>query len=283
MNDLATSEGNDAEPPAPIPASTVMLLRDGADGLEVFMVRRATRMDFAAGALVFPGGKVDPPDRAPLLRQRCGDVGDVDDFQLALRIAAVRETFEECGVLLARPHGEPDLVPEARVRELETRYRDALTADEIGIDAVVMAEDLDLACDLLVYYAHWITPVIRPKRFDTHFFLAPTPPGQVAEHDGSESLDSLWTRPQAAIDSFVAGGYQVMFPTYCNLVKLDRNATVEDALAAGRAEPVVTVLGQHRKMPDGSRHVVIPKAAGYGVTEVPDRNEPNGKRIVDEV
>lgn len=274
---------SDKQPPIPLPASTVLLLRDGADGLEVFMVRRATKMDFAAGALVFPGGKVDPPDRSPMLRDRCGAVAEVDDFQLALRIAAVRETFEECGVLLARSRGEREIVPVERVRALEAKYRDALMRDEIGIDAIVEAENLDLACDLLVYYAHWITPVIRPKRFDTHFFLAPAPDGQAALHDGSESLDSLWTRPQTAIDSFVAGGYQVMFPTYCNLKKLDRSRTVAEALDRARNEPVVTVLGQHRKMPDGTRHVVIPKAAGYGVTEVPDRSEPSGKRIVVEI
>lgn len=277
------SDESENQAPDPIPASTVLLLRDGDEGMEVFMVRRATKMDFAAGALVFPGGKVDPPDRAPLLHKRCGDVSDIDNFQLALRVAAVRETFEECGVLLARPHGEKELVPEARVQELEAKYRDALTKDEIGIDAMVMTENLDLACDLLVYYAHWITPVIRPKRFDTHFFLAPAPADQVPLHDGSESLDSLWTRPQAAIDSFVAGGYQVMFPTYCNLVKLDRSKTVADALEAARNEPVITVLGQHRVKPDGTRHVVIPRAAGYGITEVPDRSEPSGKRIVEEI
>lgn len=277
------ADTSNEQTPEPIPAATVMLLRDGEDGMEVFMVRRATKMDFAAGALVFPGGKVDPPDRAPLLRKRCGNVSDVDDFQLALRVAAVRETFEECGVLLARPHGEKDLVPEKRVQELEAKYRDALTRDELGIDAMIMAENLDLACDLLVYYAHWITPVIRPKRFDTHFYLAPAPADQVPLHDGSESLDSLWTRPQAAIDSFIAGGYQVMFPTYCNLVKLDRSETVDVALNAARAEPVITILGQHRVMPDGTRHVVIPKAAGYGVSEVPDRSEPSGKRIVEEI
>jgi 8-oxo-dGTP pyrophosphatase MutT (NUDIX family) len=278
-----TDDTEEKEAPAPIPAATVLLLRDGTDGMEVFMVRRATKMDFAAGALVFPGGKVDPPDRAPFLRKRCGDVSDVDDYQLALRVAAVRETFEECGVLLARPHGEKELVPEARVQELETKYRDALTKDEIGIDAMITAENLDLACDLLVYYAHWITPVIRPKRFDTHFYLAPAPKDQVPLHDGSESLDSLWTKPQAAIDSFIAGGYQVMFPTYCNLIKLDRSKTVEEALDAARAAPVITVLGQHRVTPEGERHVVIPKAAGYGVTEVPDRTEPSGKRIVEEI
>lgn len=274
---------SDKQPPTPLPASTVLLLRDGAEGLEVFMVRRTTKMDFAAGALVFPGGKVEPSDGVPMLRERCGDVSGVDDFQLALRVAAVRETFEECGVLLARPRGKREIVPVDRVRALEAKYRDALMRDEIGIDTMIEAENLDLACDLLVYYAHWITPVIRPKRFDTHFFLAPAPAGQAALHDGEESLDSLWTYPQAAIDAFVSGGYQVMFSTYCNLKKLDRSRTVAEALDRARGEPVVTVLGQHRKMPDGTRHVLIPKAAGYGVTEVPDRSEPSGKRIVEEI
>jgi hypothetical protein len=102
-------------------------------------------------------------------------------------------------------------------------------------------------------------------------------------HDGEESLDSLWTRPQAAIDAFVSGGYQVMFPTYCNLTKLDRSRTVAEALDAARVAPVVTVLGQHRKLPDGTRRVLIPKAAGYGLTEVPDRSEPSGKRIIEEI
>lgn len=271
------------ESPIPLPAATVLLLRDGAKGLEVFMVRRTTKMDFAAGALVFPGGKVETSDALPMLRERCGDVAGIDDFQLALRVAAVRETFEECGVLLARPRSRREIVPVERVRALEAKYRDALMRDEIGIDTMIEAENLDLACDLLVYYAHWITPVIRPKRFDTHFFLAPAPDGQAAMHDGEESLDSLWTCPQAAIDAFVSGGYQVMFPTYCNLKKLDRSRTVAEALDRARGEPVVTVLGQHRKLPDGTRHVLIPKAAGYGITEVPDRSEPGGKRIVVEI
>ena len=171
------------EPPIPLPAATVLLLRDGAEGLEVFMVRRTTKMDFAAGALVFPGGKVETSDALPMLRERCGDVAGIDDFQLALRVAAVRETFEECGVLLARPRSRREIVPVERVRALEAKYRDALMRDEIGIDTMIEAENLDLACDLLVYYAHWITPVIRPKRFDTHFFLAPAPVGQHAEED----------------------------------------------------------------------------------------------------
>ena len=267
-------------PVTPLPASTVLLLRDNPDGLEVFMVRRATKMDFAAGALVFPGGKVDPADKAPSLRARCAGVDALDDFNLALKVAAIRETFEECGVLLARARGTPDFVPVERLQELESRYRDPLMRDEVGIDEMAEAEDLELACDLLVYYAHWITPVIRPKRFDTHFFLAPAPADHSARHDGSESLDSLWARPQTVFDDFVGGTHHVMFPTYCNLHKLDHSRTTAEALERARGEKVVPVLGQHQKGPDGETQMILPREAGYDITEVPDPNAPMGKRIV---
>ncbi len=264
----------------PLPASTVLLLRDGAAGIEVFMVQRPTKMDFAAGALVFPGGKVDPADRAANVRPRCTGADALDDFRLSLHVAAIRETFEECGVLLARPRGEPDIVPLERVPELETRYRDALVRDEVGIGDMADAEDLELACDLLEYYAHWITPKIRPKRFDTHFFLAPAPPGQSALHDGSESLDSLWETPEQVMADYIGGTHFVMFPTYCNLLKLNKSATVAEALDRARSDEVVTVLGQHSVGEDGVRRLLLPKAAGYDITEMPDPTEPSGKRIV---
>jgi len=268
------------QPVTPLPAATVLLLRDSADGIEVFMVRRTTKMDFAAGALVFPGGKVDPPDSNPELRARCSGSGDIDDFRLSLLVAAVRETFEECGVLLARARGETNFVPASRVAELERRYRDALTRDEIGIDEVAEAEDLELATDVLVYAAHWITPKFRPKRFDTHFFLAPAPADHVAMHDGSESLDSLWATPQQVFSDFIGGIHQVMFPTYCNLWKLNRSRTVAQALERARNERIVTILGQHEKGPEGDTRVVLPKDAGFDLTEVPDPNEPSGRRLV---
>ncbi len=264
----------------PLPASTVLLLRDGPAGIEVFMVERPTKMDFAAGALVFPGGKVDEADRAANVRPRCTGADALDDFNLSLNVAAIRETFEECGVLLARPRGQNDLVPLERVPELEARYRDALVRDEVGIGDMADAEDLELACDLLEYYAHWITPKIRPKRFDTHFFLAPAPAGQSALHDGSESLDSLWATPEQVMADYIGGIHFVMFPTYCNLLKLTTSATVAEALDRARGDEVVTVLGQHSVGEDGVRRLLLPKAAGYDITEMPDPTEPSGKRIV---
>lgn len=267
-------------PVTPLPASTVLLLRDGAETLEVFMVRRPDAMDFASGALVFPGGKVDPEDREVALRGRCAGVDGVDDTMLALQVAAIRETFEECGVLLARPRGSDRLVEPQRVHALLARYRAPLVKDEIGIGAMIEAEDLELACDLLVRFAHWITPEMRPKRFDTHFFLAPAPEGQQALHDGMESLDSLWTNCEGAIDSFHAGTHYLMFPTYANLKKLGRSRQVSEAMQRARAAPVVSVLGTQRRGPDGLIRMVVPRDAGYDLTEVPDPQAPSGKRLV---
>ncbi len=277
---MSTPGKDSREPVTPLPASTVLLLRDGPKGIEVFMVQRPTKMDFAAGALVFPGGKVDEADRATNVRPRCTGADHLDDFNLSLNVAAIRETFEECGVLLARPRGKRDFVPLERVPELEAQYRDALVRDEIGIGDMADAEDLELACDLLEYYAHWITPKVRPKRFDTHFFLAPTPPGQSALHDGSESLDSLWATPEQVMADYIGGTHFVMFPTYCNLLKLAKSATVAEALKRARDDDVVTVLGQHSVGEDGVRRLLLPKAAGYDITEMPDPTEPSGKRIV---
>ena len=267
-------------PVTPLPASTVLLLRDGPQGIEVFMEERPTKMDFAAGALVFPGGKVEEADGNPALRDRCAGVDGLDDAARALRVAAIRETFEECGVLLARPRGGKNLVQAARVRTYETRYREPLVEDTVGIDEMAEAEDLELACDLLVYFAHWITPVARPKRFDTHFFLAPAPPDQIARHDGKESLDSFWERPGTVVDEFAGGIHFVMFPTYCTLTKLNRSATVVEALERARGEQVVTILGRHEKGPDGGARMILPRDSGYDITEVPDRNDPTGRRLV---
>jgi len=150
----------------------------------------------------------------------------------------------------------------------------------IGIDEVAETEDLELATDVLVYAAHWITPKIRPKRFDTHFFLAPAPADHVAMHDGSESLDSLWETPRQVFTDFKGGIHLVMFPTYCNLWKLNRSRSVAEALERARGERVVTILGQHEKAQDGSTRVVLPKDAGFDLTEVPDPKEPSGRRFI---
>ena len=255
-------------PPTPIPSSTVLLLRDDRGALEVFMVERHHQIDFASSALVFPGGKVDAADRDPALRARCSGSAQLDDDTFALRVAAVRETFEECGVLLARGMGEPALLPESRVRPLESRYRSELLSGAVTLGRIAELHDLELALDAMVPFAHWITPAFMPKRFDTHFYLVPAPTDQVAAHDGEESVDSLWIAPPQAIADAQARRRMIIFPTLRNLIKLARSHSVAEAIERARREPVVTVLPTVGRGANGPV-LRIPEEAGYDISEAP--------------
>jgi 8-oxo-dGTP pyrophosphatase MutT (NUDIX family) len=246
------------------PSATMLLLREDASGMEIFMVVRHHEIDFASGALVFPGGSVDPGDREIATRPELFSGGDeVDPEALALRIAGVRETFEECGILLARPQGEGTLVSADRLRVIDQSYRAELCAGKISFANVIATERLVLALDLLVPFAHWITPVRMPKRFDTHFFLAVAPADQVGVHDGKEAVDSVWIAPNRALEEAKTGRYKVLFPTERNLIKLARSGTARDAIAKARTERVVTVMPEMTKGDRGQRQLRIPKDAGY--------------------
>ena len=243
-----------------ISASTVLLIRDGAHGLEVFMVVRHHEIDSFSGALVFPGGKVDPEDADA--RPFCRGAEGLDENALSHRVAAVREAFEECGVLLARNEGSDELIDAALLKGVEDRWRADLTAGNITIADVCRTEGLMLALDKMVNYAHWITPRIVPKVFDTQFFVARAPVDHVALHDGSESTDSEWLRPEAAVAAANSGKRTVVFPTRMNLLKLSQYKNVDEAMATSRATAVVTVQPESEKHPRG-RVLRIPAAAGY--------------------
>ena len=196
------------------------------------MVVRHHQIDFASGALVFPGGRVEAADA----------VLAGGDATAAFRIAAIRETWEECGILLATG-GTP------------------LAAE--GEFAAMLAERglvPDATC--LAHFAHWITPIPVPKRFDTHFFLAAAPADQDALHDGHEAVDSVWIRPVDALAEAEAGTKKIVFPTRMNLNKLARSNSVAEAFAAARAKPVVTVQPIQRDTPEG-RYLRIPIEADY--------------------
>lgn len=249
-----------------IAASTILLLRDGEAGLEVFMVVRHHQIDFASGALVFPGGKVDKGDQQENIRQLTDGAHLYDDRELYMRVAAIREAYEECGVLLARD-SSGRLVDAARLRELES-FREKLNSGEIGIGEFCVEQGLQIAADALTPYAHWITPKMMPKRFDTLFYLAVAPEDHVAIHDGTESVDSVWIRPHDALAEGQAGTRTIIFPTRMNILKLSRYATAAEAIEIASATPVVTVMPQLEKRGDKGV-LVIPEAAGYGVTEEP--------------
>jgi 8-oxo-dGTP pyrophosphatase MutT (NUDIX family) len=232
------------------------------------MVQRHHRIDFATGAMVFPGGKLEEGDFDPSLRARTRGCEGLADAELALRAGAIRETFEEARVLLARRRGSAELLSGPEVLAIEERQRAALEGHEVRIDALAREEDLELACDGLVPFAHWITPEFMPKRFDTWFFLVAAPEDQVAVHDGREGVDSVWIRPADAIAEAEAGRRIIIFPTLLNVQKLGRSASVAEALAAAHREPIVTVLPRVFETAAGSV-LRIPAEAGYGISEAP--------------
>ena len=247
------------------PAATILLVRDGTNGLEVFMVVRHHAIDFASGALVFPGGRVDENDHDVASQpDLCPNPDCLLTTEMAFRVAGVRETFEECGVLFARPRGEDALIGADQLRQVEETHRAPLANGEIGFDAVLTAHNLLPATDLLVPFAHWITPAHQPKRYNTQFFLAPAPSEHLAVHDGHESVDSVWMTPQQVIAETKSGRFKLVFATEMNLMKLAQSATVAEAIAAAQAAPVVTVQPQVVSRDGTRRKMRIPLEAGYG-------------------
>lgn len=247
------------------PAATVLLLQDDPEGLAVYMVRRHRLMGFAGDALVFPGGRIEAGDSALATDSRlCAAVPGIDASAAAYRVGAVRETFEEGGILLAREQGSGILPSGERAKAL-TGARAAIAAGSLPFADFLAREKLVLALDLLIPFAHWITPPIYAKRYDTMFFLAAAPAGQRAAHDGQESVDSQWITPARALAAGDSGAARVEFATRRNLEKLGRSASAESALAAARAGRIVTVLPV---IEEGPRGVLarLPSDAGYGGT-----------------
>jgi 8-oxo-dGTP pyrophosphatase MutT (NUDIX family) len=252
------------EPGVARPASTILLLREGAaDAIEVFMMVRHYQIEFASGALVFPGGSVDAGDQDIIGKSGLYAGSDgLDAATLNFRIAAIRETFEESRILLARLRGSDDLIPAARAAEIADAHRDALNEGTISFAQILADNDLVLALDLLVPYAHWITPEGMKKRFDTWFFLAAAPPEQVGRHDGKEATDSIWLSPCEALEGGSTGRFTLPFPTTRNLIKLGKQPSVAAALQDARGSTVVSVTPVVSR--DGDRRMLrIPLEAGY--------------------
>jgi 8-oxo-dGTP pyrophosphatase MutT (NUDIX family) len=223
----------------------------------VFMMVRHKQIGFAPGAFVFPGGALERDDD-----EIARDVSlsaatpELDEGMRAFGVAALRETFEESGVLLARAR-DGALVDAACAKALAPRLR------EIRFAEVLAAEGLTLALDLLVPFAHWITPKNMPKRFDTHFFIAALPSGQSASHDGVENVDSAWINPARALKASEEGRYEIILPTRLNLALLAEHKLVAEALEATKLRSIVTVLPEAIETVEGYK-LRIPLEAGYG-------------------
>lgn len=260
-------------PVEPVPAATVILLRDSAAGPEVLLLARHAKSEFLPDAYVFPGGRVDEEDHALAARvagvtaARASAVLRTVAPELALGffVAAIRETFEESGLLLARRRGSDELLDAASAAAL-ARHRLGVQSGERSFRDLVLAEDLVLAADLLAPHGHWITPEDSPRRFDTIFFAAETPPGQEALHDGVELTDHVWLRPAQGLDEYRAGRRQMILPTWANLETLLDFACAKDALASSRRRSLVPILPVLKER-DGKRRIEIPAGSGYPTIE----------------
>jgi 8-oxo-dGTP pyrophosphatase MutT (NUDIX family) len=244
-----------AETTEPIESASVMLLRDGTDGVEVLMLERHVESDFAGGALVFPGGKVDgadrrlPSDRWEGLDPRAvaEEMEAPRDVVLGWHVSAVRETFEEAGILLARRGGRPiaaDVLAEDGVQEarrcLQQRGSSWDWSDWLADEGLV----LDLAA--LHWWSWWVTPDGLHRRYETRFFVAEVPAGQAGEHDAVETTSLRWTTPRGALVAGREGSATVIYPTRKNLEVLAGFASAAEAIEAARTG----VVDRRRTVPE---------------------------------
>lgn len=242
----------------PRPAATVLLVRDdpnpppGRAPLQVFLQRRVAGMAFAGGMTVFPGGGVDAADRAERAEWSGPDrnwwaerLGCDADLAGSLVQAAVRETFEECGVLLAGPQLPPGIAADRA--DLLARRR---TLGQVLADA-----GLVLRADLLHAWARWITPPASPKRYDTAFFVARVPEGQAADAHTSEAVEAAWWHPAEALEHWQRGDMKLMAPTFRTLEEIGEHPDAAAVLAAADERVVRAVMPRVRR--DGEKVVVV--------------------------
>ncbi|MHB1518068.1 MAG: NUDIX hydrolase [Acidimicrobiales bacterium] len=283
----------------PVPvrdAATLMLVRDsvgararagGQSIVEVCMLRRNLASEFVAGAYVFPGGSVDPDDRGLQAENLCLGRSDadasrvlgVDSGGLGFWVAALRESFEEAGVMLAvrrdsaagrKLDPAETLVPSELLDTSDPRlaarfaaYRDAVNAGSMRLLDVCRQEDLALAVGDVHCVSHWITPELAPRRYDTRFFVAAAPPGQVATHDDGETIAAIWVRPADALARHQAGEIDLLPPTIANLEALQPHRTSDEVMAWARSVSDVPAILPLVLVEDGHVLILRPGDDGY--------------------
>ena len=276
MNDArATEEGAGVSPA--LPSASVILVRRAADGFEVFMVRRPASAAAFADVFVFPGGTVRRDDFLDLpaaseftpdqalheLTARGGTPPASAALAIALWRAALRELFEEAGVLLARDAwGQTLRIPDDAAAHY-AELRSALQAGNLTLAEVLASEHLALDYRALRYFSHWITPVYVPRRFDTRFFVAEMPDGQTAFHHQGESTEGVWIQPDEALIRSSHGQFGIVFPTRMHLERLSQHSTLEDLLTFAAEKSIRTVQPERPAPGERGSVVLAPEAAEW--------------------
>ncbi len=228
------------------------------------MVRRHAAIRQFGGALVFPGGCVDAGDEDDAWIELCRDGAETEAGERRRRIAAIREGFEESGVLLARDRGTDAFVSPERMTALGAD-REAIDKGDLPFREFIERERLELAIDRLVQIGHWITPTVIPRRFDTVFFAARIPHSLELRHDGREAVESGWSTPATFLAEADSGQHELLFPTRCNLLRVaeyDRASTLIEA--EGDRAPCTVLPVPER---DGDYVILrIPTEAGYPIS-----------------
>lgn len=257
---------------SPRPAATVLPLRDGANGYEVLMLRRNLDSDFVGGAYVFPGGRVDDADARSAAQGLALGLSDAQASRrlglergaLAYYIAGLRELFEEAGLLIAcRRDGQP---VDSNDNDLNGRLAAGRREVNAGtLDFMTMMEREELLLDLrgLEYIAHWVTPSGPPRRYDTRFFVASAPPGQVATHDAGETVADQWIRPVDALAAHARGDFEMIFPTIRNLEAIVHFATSHDVLSYAKSLTSIVRVEPRIRSRSGQVEILMPGDDGY--------------------
>jgi 8-oxo-dGTP pyrophosphatase MutT (NUDIX family) len=268
---ITAIEAGRLTPAVPRDAATVMVLRpqsppgEPGDAPEVLMLRRPAAMAFAPGAYVFPGGSVDPADAGtdigwvagPTPEEFGAQLGCTAELARALVCAAVRETFEESGVLLA---GGADGAPAEFDEASLDADRAQLAAGRMSFAELLARRGLVIRADLLTPWARWITPEAEPRRFDARFFAAALPPGQRATGHHAEAEQIAWLRPEDAISAARAGSMLLLPPTVATLHEFAALGRVGEILASRRR---VTPIEPRLVVEDGEPWLIIPDSVGY--------------------
>ncbi len=258
-------------------AATVMIVRDGNEGMEVLMLERSGKSESFSGAFVFPGGKVDLDDAHDEYEKlyaghddkEASDILSVPKYGLAYWTGAIRECFEEAGILMAYDADGKllDFDNEA-TKSRFAKHRDELNSGDKSLLDICKEENITLATDLLNYFSHWVTPTIIPRRFDTRFFVCKAPAAQEPLIDNHEAVSQCWITPAQALKRSKEGTFQIFFPTIAHIKAIGQYANTDELMKASAGyTDIPRTLPMRLELPDGKMKILLPDEEGYDAVE----------------